>query len=472
MFDQSFSTENYLAIFNKENRKGHVSFDDMPETYRRIVCEINTLKNRVSEITKKKKKERTEEEIADFEKLKSSIKIKQEERNKELMAELTVYADKANVKDFTFPINNYEEDDKQIFTIDTSDWVNFYAIKNLQRSLRGLFNVKQANKHQIISNIRLLLDTTRPIYLIRTDISSFFESIPQVRLLKKINNNNLVNNKTRGMIQGILNEYNKQKNIDIIKAECGVPRGIGISSYLSEIYMHDIDEKIKNREEVIFYVRYVDDIFMILAGLPKKQSISQYYRDLKALFLKYDLELKNNDPTEGKCKLIDFYSSSAKQDITYLGYKITITKVKKMITKFNMSDAKFDRIKRKIDAAFTHFENLSAINIKQAERDLFDSLNLISGNYRLTKSKAMVKAGLYYGSDLLTDYTDLDNLTTYLTTKSVNPYSEVLKGSPDRKSYIDKIEMKILAIDFNKRWHEHTMFKFNSKRLKEISNWL
>lgn len=474
MFDQSFSVENYLSIFHEENRKGHIVFDDMPEPYRKIVIEMKAMKSKIHEISKKKKNNRTEEERTELDMFRSSIKAKQEDRDKELYDELSKYAKIANSKGFIFPIKNYiDDEDKQVFTIDTSKWEYFYAIKNLQRTLRGLFNVKQANKHQIMSNIKLLLNTTTPFYLIRTDITGFFESIPQQALLDRINANNLVNNKTKGMIKGILSEYNKQKNPNKIKADCGIPRGIGISSYLSEIYMHDIDQHIKNNENVIFYARYVDDIVIILAGLPNNQSIYEYYKKLRILFQNYGLEIKKNATKEDKCKLINFYSSSSKQQFTYLGYKITISKPQNEINaEFSMSDKKIDKIKRKIDAAFAHFEQLSAINIKQAKRDLLDSINLISGNYRLTKSKERVKAGLYFGNDLLTDLNDLDELTSYLSTKSVMPHVNVLKGSNDRIKYISSIENKIRKIDFRKRWSNHIMFKFNPQRLAEISSWL
>ena len=252
MFDQSFSVENYLSIFHEENRKGHIAFDDMPESYRDIVVEMKIMKSKVNEITKKKKNNRTEEEAIALESLKSLIKAKQADRDKELYKELSEYAQIANNKGFVFPITNYIDDDKQIFTIDTCQWEYFYAIKNLQRTLRGLFNVKQANKHQIMSNVKLLLDTTMPFYLIRTDITGFFESIPQQTLLDKINANNLVNNKTKGMIKGILAEYNKQKDLNKVKPDYGVPRGVGISSYLSEIYMHDIDQHIKIEKRLYF----------------------------------------------------------------------------------------------------------------------------------------------------------------------------------------------------------------------------
>lgn len=473
MFDQSFSAENYLTIFQEENRKGHIAFDTMPEPYRNIVAEIKAKKSAANEITKKKKSNRTEEDVAALEELKSSVKNKQIDRDKELKNELCKYAQTANNKDFAFLITNYTENDKQIFTIDTSQWEYFYAIKNLQRILRGLFNVKQANKHQIMSNVKLLLNTTAPFYLIRTDITSFFESIPQQALLDKINANNLLNNKTKGMIRGILSEYNRQKDTHKIKTDCGVPRGIGISSYLSEIYMHDIDQHIRNREEVIFYARYVDDILLILAGLPNNQNICQYYKALKELFANYGLEIKKNDPIEDKCKLFNFYDSTKKQQFTYLGYKITISKPSNVINAdFGMSDKKIDRIKHKIDTAFTHFEKVSKRNIKKAKRDLSDSLDLISGNYRLTKSKERVKAGLFFGNDLLTDLTDLESLTAYLSDKNVTLYENVLKGLDDRRKYIESIKKKIHAIDFKQRWIDHIMFKFTPQRLVEISDWL
>ena len=137
-----------------------------------------------------------------------------------------------------------------------------------------------------------------------------------------------------------------------------------------------------------------------------------------------------------------------------------------------MSDKKIAKIKQKIDASFAHFEQISAIDLKRAKRDLLDSLDLISGNFRLTKSKERVKAGLFFGNDLLTDYNDLDVLTSYLSSKSITPHGEVLKGRPDRTKYKNSIKKKVDAINFQQRWHNRIMFKFNPQRIAEISEWL
>ena len=90
----------------------------------------------------------------------------------------------------------------------------------------------------------------------------------------------------------------------------------------------------------------------------------------------------------------------------------------------------------------------------------------------MNKSKATVKAGLFFGSDLLTDFTDLSELTEYLHQKQLILYPEVLKGSQARDKYIDKIKRKIMGIDFTKRWTNKVMFKFSSQRLNEMSSWL
>lgn len=180
------------------------------------------------------------------------------------------------------------------FKINSKNHAQLFAMKQLQTNLQKTFKVKQANRHLIMTNIKLLLKTKRPYYIIRTDVSSFFESIPQDQLRHTIMDNTLLSYKSKVFVNAILKEYEIEKaklkddERDGMKDGCGVPRGIGISSLLSEIYMRDLDGSIKKRPEVIFYVRYVDDIFMLLAELPQG-------KDLKIIMVTWQKNSRRKD---------------------------------------------------------------------------------------------------------------------------------------------------------------------------------
>ena len=78
-------------------------------------------------------------------------------------------------------------------------------------------------------------------HVLRTDISSFFESIPHDRLLRKLKEDQLLSQKSLRLISGILFRYARLAGTPGI----GLPRGLGISSYLSELYMRDFDQRVK-----------------------------------------------------------------------------------------------------------------------------------------------------------------------------------------------------------------------------------
>ena len=72
----------------------------------------------------------------------------------------------------------------------------------------------------------------------------------------------------------------------------GVPRGVGISPLLSEIYVRDLDSSISSFIGTHFYARYVDDIFIILTAFPNGEKDSkEYFTNLQTMFGKYGLTL-------------------------------------------------------------------------------------------------------------------------------------------------------------------------------------
>ena len=126
----------------------------------------------------------------------------------------------------------------------------------------------------------------------------------------------------------------------------------------------------------------------------------------------------------------------------------------------------------RIDNAFHHFTTLSKKNLKAARRDLLDSLDYITGNFRLSNSKKHAKAGLYYNNVLLDDLSELDQFTQLLHKHPISPNAGSFSNLAERQKFITALQKRIDIIDFRKRWEERKMYKFSMARIAEISSWL
>lgn len=129
----------------------------------------------------------------------------------------------------------------------------------IKQELRRSYKLHPANMDMIIEQIKGLLDNKMLKIVIRADIHSFFESISQNELVKKLSDDGFVSRKTVKYLKRILYTYNETANI---LDEKGLPRGLSFSSHLSELYMRPIDERVRRLDGVLFYKRYVDDILL------------------------------------------------------------------------------------------------------------------------------------------------------------------------------------------------------------------
>lgn len=384
--DQSFSASNFHIIYNLLNRKGKIDIHSMSPEYQQIVSDIRDTRKKISEIKRKKKSARTEDEEANLKLLKESLNKLIKDKAKQLDDDLRKLAAEVNARGFKMTMKSHVYGTHEEYTLDTSSLPTRFAIAQLQHNLKRAYDVKMPGRHVIMTALKVLLNSKMPFYLIRTDVSGFFESIPQDKLMERLESSTLLSYRSRAFIKAILSEFEKTKNPAYSAMGYGVPRGVGISSLLSEIYMQDIDNELRSRSETIFYVRYVDDIILIIKSLGGYKDIKEYYKQLQETFLEYGLQIKTIG--DNKCKLCDFIKG-AKAEFEYLGYNINIDRTLKnqAVTTYGLSSNKKEKIKNRIDRAFTHFGNLSKIKIKQARRDLLDALNLITGNIKLKNLK-------------------------------------------------------------------------------------
>lgn len=443
MLDQSYSYENFRILLDVENRKGRYLEDKVF-----FDSDIFKKSREISDLIIEKNKEIREEiyQVKSISKLEDRdytsldlLKQEKEElkKNRELALEeiLIEIAERTDVDDYELKIKKGQiKWGSQLYEIEHSP-ENYFVTKQLQRNIYKTFKVKQANRKVIIDQLRLLLDDGFPKIIIRTDIKKFYESITHKELLAKIEENSLLSYPSKKMIRKVLNQYWGILIADGIKTNSdervGIPRGIGFSAYLAELYLRSFDKKIKSLSNVTYYCRYVDDIIIIITPKHRNETktVSTYQNEIKRILLS-STKLKINIR---KTKVIDLTPKNKERKksitytLTYLGYKfkISYTKKKESITKDKlkifMSDEKLQRYKNKIDTSFDNYssEIIKYISVKNpTERLLLKRIKFLTNNHQLFRRKSNVFIGVFFSNEYLTSpHSDLIELDLYLKAK-------------------------------------------------------
>jgi hypothetical protein len=443
MLDQSYSYENFRILLDVENRKGRYLEDKVF-----FDSDIFKKSREISDLIIEKNKEIREEtyQVKSISKLEDRdytsldlLKQEKEElkKNRELALEeiLIEIAERTDVEDYELKIKKGQiKWGSQLYEIEHSP-ENYFVTKQLQRNIYKTFKVKQANRKVIIDQLRLLLDDGFPKIIIRTDIKKFYESIPHKELLAKIEENSLLSYPSKKMIRRVLNQYWGILIADGVKTNSdervGIPRGIGFSAYLAELYLRSFDKKIKSLSNVTYYCRYVDDIIIIITPKHRNETktVSTYQNEIKRILLS-STKLKINI---SKTKVIDLTPKNKERkksitySLTYLGYKfkISYTKKKESITKDKlkifMSDDKIQRYKNKIDTSFNDYNSaiIKYISVKNpTERLLLKRIKFLTKNHQLFRRKSNVFIGVFFSNEYLTNpLSDLIELDLYLKSK-------------------------------------------------------
>ena len=94
----------------------------------------------------------------------------------------------------------------------------------------------------------------------------------------------------------------------------GIPIGNYTSQYFANIYLNELDHYIKEKLNVKYYVRYMDDFVMIMKDKEKCKKTKLLIEE----FLNKNLDLKLN------CKTSYF---KHKQGLSFCGYRIFVNKI-------------------------------------------------------------------------------------------------------------------------------------------------
>lgn len=441
MLDQMFTAENFRRIFDSENRKGinlagrfFPSLESHTRSIREKIEEIRSLRSERSNY-------KPEEFVAQSDKLKEELKRLKSNKSKAINLQMESVSSKVRMSSFKLALTRKPgSKGKPVFCIDGTP-ETFFVIKQLQHNIRKLYDVKQSNRHDLVCQLRDTVASAFPFILVRTDVSSFYESIDRKRLIDKLEEDQRLSSSSKRFIRQVLASYGK-----ITKEANGIPRGVGISAYLAEFYMRPIDHEIKKIRGLILYCRFVDDIAAVFARPHEGKPIGSYREAvLKAL--------SEKGLTHNIQKTKEFVLSGPNnQEIEYLGYRFVLSNGKCAVLP---SSAKIQKYEARMNAAFREYEAQSSLHSRRAYRDLVSRIKFLTGNARLVNSKSSAVTGIYYNNPIVTDPSSFIHLDT------------LLKGKIDgiKRATLRK---RLKQYTFTQGFSERRFHNFSPKELQRI----
>lgn len=318
-------------------------------------------------------------------------------------------------------------------------------IRKLSANIMHSYRLKPTNRNMIVCQIKQLLDSASPLCIMRKDVHHFFESVDPHKVLEKMRTDSRVALQTIQLCDILL------KEASFIGAN-GMPRGLSISSAMTEFLMHKFDYTFTKLPNTLLYNRYVDDIILI--------STNQCdIADTQRLFDE-SLEIVGLEENTEKRYSLTFDDWHSGKEFEYLGYSFTYTA--KGIN-VRIADKKLKRIKSRITKAFKDF-------VKTGDESmLFDRIQFLACiSFIKSSSLRKVKVGLPANYSATTDCESFREIDIY--------YQNVLhckNGSFGHNlqaklsvTYMDKLN----RISFSHSYENRIKRKFSGARMHKLKD--
>lgn len=465
MKPEFYNIETFEKIMSLEESKGRLKefcysqeTKAMSQVIKYLRQELRTKKGEEREILK--------QQLADYNQ-------QYEEKKKAEIAE--VYYKVINGK---HPVVLREVEAKGKTAYAVGDMPSLLISKFVAIEIKNQYQLHPANRDEIVEELRVLLDNPMPKILIRTDIHHFYESIPQAKLIDKIEADDYISVISTRYLRKFFYEYNCLTNDQEHK---GLPRGLSFSPALSEIYLQEFDRKVRNIDGVYFYKRYVDDI--VLIANPNKITLEDCWKAMKEISESLGLDVHEDDDKV----VLSLLNNDSEEEtrFNYLGYQFRYSHGH---TELLLTEEKVARYCQTIDCVLKAYAKVANYRTRDENGrkhtdgivQMMHRIDALTGNGNLDSRRNFVKTGLYYSNRLLTDLTQLDYLDGYLAealndTERFNPPHSLFNygGSNSYEGYVNRIREKIIAqYGFKKGFCERRMYRWNDYVvvLKQLQN--
>lgn len=360
---------------------------------------------------------------------------------------------------------------------------NCYSIKNYSKVLiiraiteyiHNIFAIKPPSRDKIVRGVIETLCDSTPMYIIKKDIKSFYENIEIASLKNLIFKQQLLPYHTRILLKTFFSQFCSDSN--------GIPRGLGLSAALSEVFLLGFDKQVMRIKGVYRYFRYVDDVLIFCSKQSSLATIDSELNKHLSPGLSFNLE-KSIPPIAINC-IKNKINNPTNRSFDYLGYEFGFDDIvgqkrpRKIV--ISIAQKKIKKIKTKIVLSIKNFAK------NRDEKLLLNRMQFISSNYlvrrrgneKIQRSK-FVKSGIFYNYCLCGVYEGKDHASPQFSDphlseliKLDNFYQTLIGKNSKFKSITSTIpaatlwEMK--KISFKKGYEKRMIVKFKENRVKEI----
>ena len=377
----------------------------------------------------------------------------------------------SNFNNIPNPLTSFNLKKKVVYRLEKLE--NELVIRKLCENLKHILKLRNQGRAAIVCNLQLLLEEGIPYRVYRLDIKSFYESFSAALVKQEVDDITQLSPQSKKLLSSLLIQHSQIGGI-------GVPRGLSISSVLSDLMMQDFDLFISSLECVYFYARYVDDI-IIISSSQEKQTLF-----LKAVTSALPSGLELNTKTNKK-KIVTAekrVKSEAIQPQTpllnfdYLGYSFSVYQPKKInkqkegaylrVVTVGIAETKIKKLKTRIIRSFLDFQVTNNWAL------LHERIKFLTQNFSVYNKKVGNKklAGIYHSYPQVTiDSKSLKVLDEFLRNAVLSKSGKIFSKTSLKLDGSQK--RKLLAQSFVRGHAGQKFIHFRPEKIKEIQQcWL
>jgi hypothetical protein len=295
------------------------------------------------------------------------------------------------------------------------------------------------------------------------DISSFYESINNAILVENIESLTTLNPYTKLQLRNLLRHYGNLGGT-------GVPRGVGLSSILSDLYMQNFDTTVSILDQVYYYARYVDDMILVVNPTISVDVVAKIEHMLPPGLVLNNKKIRCCSACHG----INYSNEKCYRNetmvIEFLGYEFLVENPAEMPGRgekrnvcIEISRAKVARIKKRMIRSLLAFARNGDFEL------ISDRFKYLSSNFGISDKNTgkRVLAGIYYGYPLLDDSADsLRELDAFLRTLIF--YQHGRFSGTNAVAFTSAQRRKLLTFSFLNGHRERNYVNFSTRRIGKI----